>query len=126
MTEERLKELAKEWQKKLRIQDWDVDVSFKRHFEMGGGNILGECCSTPAVRKSTIHILIPEDVETPQSDYNLEESLVHELLHVHFSEWEDHFPEGDVMPASYEAGIDAVSKALVALKYKDIPESQEL
>lgn len=124
MTEERLKELTAEWQKTLRLQDWDIDVSFKRHFEMCEENVLGQCVSTPSVRKSTIHVLVPEDADTPQSDYNLEETLVHEILHVHFSEWENLFTKGDAMPVSSEAGIDAISHALVALKYKGVKTEQ--
>lgn len=124
MTEERLKELTAEWQKTLRLQDWDIDVSFKRHFEMSQTNILGQAQQTVAVRKCTIDILVPEDSWNRQSDYNLEESLVHEMLHIHFAEWNNHFTVNEMMPLSAEAGIDAISKALVALKYKGVKTEQ--
>ena len=37
MSENRLRNLCAEWQKVLRLQDWDVRVKIVRHFAFPGG-----------------------------------------------------------------------------------------
>ncbi|MBO0962008.1 hypothetical protein J1P26_20080 [Neobacillus sp. MM2021_6] len=84
LTEEQLQEKLIEWQKRLRLQDWIIKARICRIH-----NIPNEAmaCVIPTLSKkmALIKILDPNDYDPdlvfPQ---DMENSLVHELLHLHF------------------------------------------
>jgi hypothetical protein len=111
MTNDDLQALCTEWQKTLRLQDWDITATFARHYEMQEPYWLGQCSANDTMRSARIKILDPNDHHEKLADQDIEETLVHEQLHLYFPGSDD--PARDL---SLEQGINAVAKALVSLK----------
>ena len=105
MTQAELEELCAEWQRKLRLQDWQVRVEFARYFDMPGR--LGECDNCPLTKTATIRLLVPGDIG-PQNAYpDIEHTIIHELLHLHFA------PFYDADNPYMEQAINLIAGALV-------------
>lgn len=109
MTELELQELCAEWQKRLRLQDWKVKVSLCRirdiddsYARMKTRNYFKEA-----------DIQIAEATDRPEADPDLEQTLVHELVHIHFTQLET--PTGYGLTI-LENGIDLTAWALVNAK----------
>jgi hypothetical protein len=105
------------WQRQLRLQDWDVTISWASARELGEAN--GRTSLINTSKEAHVRIL-EEDEWPPESErtghYDSEVTLVHELLHLHFRAWEGEAEESDT--AEYrakEAAIDLTSWALVRL-----------
>jgi hypothetical protein len=113
-SEDELKALLREWQKILRLQDWDVVVRFARRYEFNDEDNQGECSWVLDRREALIKILASEDYN-PNCIYphDVEGVLVHELLHLHMAPWRVQERMEDV---AKEQAIEAIAKALVSLK----------
>lgn len=111
-------ECCREWQKILRLQDWDVKVSIQRERDIQLNYVQGECSWKIKSKRAIITLLdpldYPPDAMCPQ---NHEMTLIHELLHLHFAPFsaEDKTPE-DI---AQEQAINALSRALLMLKRGD-------
>lgn len=109
----------KYWQRRLRLQDWDVKVRFVRMSSLDV-SVLGTNSAGDSKREADIRLLHPADIEGQnfwdvQAVRNWERVLVHELLHLHMH---DILPNwnGGTKRAKHRAAermIDAVSIALV-------------
>ena len=108
--DDQLTALCAEWQKRLRLQDWDVEAVYAKYYEIQCKDADGECDYIFGRKEAQIRILCPEDCRE-QTD--AEEILVHELLHLHFAGWTERY---DDCPASGEQAIEIVARALVSLK----------
>ena len=114
LTQSQLTKKCREWQKVLRLQDWDIEVKIVREWDFVNKGSIGEVGRNNQHKSATIRILHPIDYDPcnygPQ---DMEEDLVHELLHLHFlSEMFDLEPK---MEIQYEQAINRVSEALVKL-----------
>lgn len=123
MTEQELQELCRLWQKRLRLQDWDVTVKVARQRDMDTDS-LAECGHQ--IRKRTAEITLLDPIDYPPGEpqpQDHEVDLVHELLHLHFAPFraEDGSPE----QIAQEQAIHAISKALVQLARKGADEHGE-
>lgn len=98
--------LCKEWQARLGLTDWEIDVAFRTIEEMEGNQ--GTCEPAPMLRTAVILIGRAEDY--PGAD--IEATLVHELLHCYHHMGK----RGSVAEMFEEQGVEATSKALVKLK----------
>jgi len=113
----RLRELCRQWQKLLRLQDWDVRISWARGHGIDLATQTEGLCEWVARRKEAkIKVLDPVDWESMDT-CDAEQILVHELLHLRFYGFaaKDDTPE-DV---AQEQAIHALSMALVMLKRAD-------
>lgn len=83
-TKEKLRDKCAEWQKVLRLQDWDIKTSIERERDMKIANCNGVITINEEHRSATIRILDPLDY-SPDEPYpqDMEKTLVHELLHIH-------------------------------------------
>ena len=108
--DDRLTALCAEWQKRLRLQDWDVYIYFVRYYEMKCSDADGECTYDLSRKDAQINILCEDDCPEP---VDIEVVLVHELLHLHFAEWTERHDE---CPVSGELAIDIIAQTLVNLK----------
>lgn len=115
MNQSELEHLCREWQEILSLRDWDVKPSIKRQrdFIVKGND--AEITWNIQAKTVTIKILdpidYPEDTEWPQ---DMEESLVHELLHLHFALFTA--DDGTAEDIAQEQAINAIALALVRLK----------
>lgn len=105
ITKKRAVALLEKWKPKLRLTDWDIDISVVARRTLGGDD--GECQSWQEIKEASIKIVRT----TPSSAFLDHETLiVHEMLHCHFpTEGLDAKNE-----AIIEQGVDQLSKALVA------------
>ncbi|MEK4328922.1 hypothetical protein MKX70_24085 [Paenibacillus sp. FSL R7-0312] len=115
-TEEELQIKCAEWQKVLRLQDWIINVKLSRLRDMSDTDLNAEIRITLANRIALILILDPIDYDPdnvlPQ---DMEQYLVHELLHIHLYPITGKFTDGPLQIAEEQA-IEAISKGLIALR----------
>jgi hypothetical protein len=108
MTEKQLTRLANWWLPRLCLSDWRVTVVIPPKRAMRGA--AGDCCCQPEIRHARIRI--SPEVEAAE----VEQTLVHELLHIHFHSFFRTRPAR--LRVAQEATIDAIARALVAVKHK--------
>lgn len=83
MTEE-LK-LLEEWQKRLRMQDWFISLEYPCTNKDLIGEADGDVEYVESTKCAHIRIIDPETREGSLRPFDLEEILVHELLHCKFA-----------------------------------------
>lgn len=81
-----MQELLKEWQHRLGLNDWTIVLCEDlTNDEMTLDGCAG-CCSTQEVNKTAkIELLKPECYGDRIKPYDIEKTLVHELLHAKFA-----------------------------------------
>jgi hypothetical protein len=106
-----LDELLAKWTRILKLQDWECKASYARHWELGENNAgsnrvsyRNKCC--------TIRILEPCDYGESIWPQDVESTLVHELLHLHF---ELRAPVEGVADDLREQAIESITRALIEL-----------
>ena len=110
-------QFLQEWQKVLRLQDWDLKIQIVRARDLVGGESMAEVTYKHTKRMAIINLLDPIDYGEYLWEQNHEISLVHELLHLHFIGFEAE--SGTAEDDAQEMTIDVISKSLVFLKYKE-------
>ncbi len=115
-----LRSLCREWQERLGLLHWDVKLFIVRHYDFPP-NRMGNCYWTMSILTATIRILHPQDYDPAvDEDADMEQILVHELLHLHFAPY-DRTSSADKNEIASEGiaqeqTIELLSKALVSLK----------
>lgn len=113
----RISQLCEEWQEILGLKDWDVKILIVSKEDMSKPNIQGSCTYTLSTKTALISILNPinYDPSCPWKQ-DLEQTLVHELLHLHFSFVSRLIEDGSLEQIIEDQVVSALSKALVSLK----------
>ncbi|HEY9748532.1 MAG TPA: hypothetical protein V6C63_07630, partial [Allocoleopsis sp.] len=113
-----LQELYKKcehWQKILRLQDWQVEVKFSRASDLSSPTNSGQAHINSTHKAALIKLLDPIDQQDSDRmiEADQEETLVHELIHLHFDPFMDH----SISPrnTAQEIAIEMLSQALVSL-----------
>jgi hypothetical protein len=107
-----LEDRLRYWQGRLGLLDWTIVIMFDRGFNLGDAaariNVYED------KRLARIRIMEPGDYDpTNVLPYNMEQTLVHELLHIHF--WPlTRDIAGNVL--AEEQAIEAISWALIGLE----------
>lgn len=118
-TEEQLQERLRYWQEKLRLQDWIIEVKIRRGRDMIQDSVA--CVNwTLSKKMATISILDQVDYD-PSLIWirDMENDLVHELLHLHFAPISDHFSSGNEIYNTFEEQtIESIASGLIALERK--------
>jgi hypothetical protein len=118
MSQEELDALLIEWQKRLRLQDWNVKIEVVPRSRIEGAN--GECNYFADKKVATIliadacgqHYLSYVDDDHPE---DVESTIVHELLHLHV----DALMEADspkTIKRAEEQLIHLLTSAILTLK----------
>lgn len=113
LTEPQLQKLCPVWQARLRLQDWDVKVRVKRAADMGLGKKRACVTSQLLSKEALVEIQDPLDYRPSVWPNDMEQSLVHELLHLHFAPFEA--DEETAEGAAQEQAIELIACALVNL-----------
>ena len=115
MTKEKLQAMFAEWQKRLRLQDWKIYVEISRDRDMKFEGNGGEVHWQIEAKQAVINIIDPIDYPpNTMAEQDMEQTLVHELLHLHFAPFDaEHNTPADV---AQEQAIHAIAEALVKLK----------
>ena len=115
LTQAQLIKKCREWQKILRLQDWDIDVKISREWDFIVKGRIGEISHNHEHKHATVRLLDPIDYDPDSYEpQDMEIDLVHELLHLHFPD--DAFNLQSNWEILYEQAINRVAEALVKLK----------
>lgn len=114
----KLKERLLYWQRKLRLQDWIIDAKIVRQRDMSQPDRVGEISSSIHNKVALISILDPIDYDD-WGKQDMESTLVHELLHLHFSGISYHFGNDDnVYHVMEEQAIESITSGLISSERK--------
>lgn len=116
MTEAEVHVVVDKWVPRLNLQEWHIRI------KIGGTDFTGETFTSNHDRWATVHFRDPWD-----ADDNLEETVVHELLHIRFAELQHAYTEIierrvapgetplilELVKQHYERAIDSLATALV-------------
>ncbi|CCF83479.1 hypothetical protein [Nitrolancea hollandica] len=93
MTDRDLEDRLWYWQRKLRLQDWDIKIRFVTRKEMDGKD--GQVNYHSHIKRARIDILHPDE-ERPGAvePLDIENTIVHELLHIHLSYFTEPYDYG--------------------------------
>lgn len=120
--QEQLEKLCRQWQERLRLQDWCIRVRFARYEEI---NTQGQVTWEAAHPDARILIQPMKYSTEKEARDPLEKTLVHELLHLHY--WWLTQEEGQTITQTQhdllEQAIDKTAWALFELKYGAEPGS---
>ncbi|MDD9147833.1 hypothetical protein OYT88_04620 [Sporolactobacillus sp. CQH2019] len=110
LTDKQLQERLKYWQERLRLRDWDIEAEIVPLSAMDDQTHGGENTYLLQSKASRISILNHGDYQNMNCiiPHDMEETLVHELLHLHFAPFDS---EKNYMPI--EQAIESLAKAFV-------------
>lgn len=108
MRKKNLQKLTAKWQRILRLQDWDIQVTYGGNSELVD-DLHGLCHSDRVYKKAAIVISDGSNLVTDLLAFDIELTLIHELLHLVFEE-----PSKKKMD-EYERAIEQTAAALLHL-----------
>ena len=119
MTKRKLEALTKYWQKQLRIQDWIITPVFAKKEDMHSDTSVGQVTTHFAEKTAEIKILSDKYRAVPdKGDLEIEETIVHELLHIVLLGYDMTSVNSKVYKLCIEQPINQIAKALINAKYK--------
>jgi hypothetical protein len=105
--------LLAELQRELRLQDWRIDVSYVPNLtNRAGYPVHGLCSHLVDAKVATIMVRDP-DTPATATDPSVEETLVHELVHLHFAPFSG---SSSAEIAAEEQAVWALTEALHGAK----------
>ena len=116
MTQLELEELCKEWQKRIRLQDWEISIKFVKWHDLEEnqrGNIGWEVKKKIAAIRIMAEDQFPPECSEP---CDIEKTVVHELLHLHTITWNGDDADSAKCRSEEEQCVHILSCALVDLK----------
>lgn len=113
MKRKRLKALLDYYQPLLGLSDWEIALHYRDYSEMDGR--AGLVSWSIPLKQATITIARADTLPGGDFPSDVEETLVHELIHLHSALF-DTFEVGSHEDNALEVMINKLSKAIVALK----------
>jgi hypothetical protein len=109
------------WQKRLRLQDWNVSIKLARTAELRP-KTLGNINWDRRDKSAVISVMDPDDYKFNGNAMldDMEMTIVHELVHLHLSG----LPRNDDTKKVEEQAVNLLAEALIKLDRKD-PEAGE-
>ena len=87
MTEQKANELFRKWAAILQLRYWDIRFQWcVRSRDMNLADSIGCTSFNHENRQAIVQMLDPVDFESDLFEYDYEKTLVHELLHLKFSD----------------------------------------
>ncbi len=124
MNQEELERLGLEWQKRLRLMDWEIAFRLEKAFHMVDTecNYNGIVPHSPMHKKAVIQVREVldyggDDVVHATFTETHEHVLVHELLELHFTPFKVTRTDDQVKHDSQELAINMIANALVQAKH---------
>lgn len=117
-TEKELRELCREWQKTLRLQDWRVRIRYSKEYELDGSQAM--VTPTNETRSALIRINPYSASESAdESHAPIEVRVIHELVHLHAEAFWPKVDKDSLEWNTAEAAVDSIAWALYRAKYGD-------
>jgi hypothetical protein len=108
MTQKQLEKICREWQKRLRLQDWKVRIRFSRANEMTVEGRIGETRISFNNKSATV-LVLPEEQWGDEVWTTMESVVRHELIHLHIEP--AIVDEKAVLRTEIEAAIECIAEA---------------
>jgi hypothetical protein len=112
--EDKLQEIAEQWQTALRLRDWDIEVHVCRVKDMGKSRN-GEVHYNLLKKHAVINVLDPRDYKDDFMPQDQEYTVVHEMLHLHFAGLDPAIQESKLADLVLEQGIHACATLMTEL-----------
>jgi hypothetical protein len=118
--------ICREWQKILRLEDWEIHISTCKYHELTDTDRFAEVVYSIPKKRAIIRILDPDDWDPQDPDFDttvadpvrkVEFSVIHELIHLHFAPIGEAAEENIHTVHAREQAINMMTSALVNLKY---------
>jgi hypothetical protein len=107
------------WKKRLRVQDWNTEVSFARRWELGE-EIHAHCDMLLSKKHAVIKVMDPRDDGPPErfAVDDPEQGLIHELVHLLIEPMltERHHDNESAEYYAMEQAVDALAGAFYGLE----------
>lgn len=115
VTNRELQRICQYWQKRLRLTDWELTIRFASLEELPPDS---QACVLPNLHARTADIMVLEPKAYEAAAYggrpqDIENSVCHELLHLHLAPWETRNKAAEIQQ---EQAIESITGALVGLK----------
>jgi hypothetical protein len=114
---DRLEELLEEWKSILHLEQWDISLRIRRQKDFLEGDNQGEITFNRVECQAIIHILDPIDWVDILFNQDMEKTLVHELLHIIYADFEPEDSDS-LQYTLWHRSIDSMARVLVSLKRK--------
>jgi hypothetical protein len=106
---------VREWQEVLRLRDWEVEVAVLRGRDMKAEDCEGLTSYQAKLKRARIELRDPIDHDGGHGfGPEPEETLVHELLHLHFATF--YAKDETAEQVAQEQAIELIAHGLVTLK----------
>ena len=112
-----LEELLEEWKGILHLEQWDISLGIRRQKDFLEGDNQGEITFNRVECQAIIHILDPIDWVDIPFNQDMEKTLVHELLHIIYADFEPEDSDS-LQYTLWHRSIDSMARVLVSLKRK--------
>lgn len=122
-TEDELKKLCAFWQNQLKLNNWRIAIGIERKTVFNNSQSIGEIDYVLPLRQAIIKVLDPLDYPNSPFEQDMEITLVHELLHLHFALFE---PKSDdsLEFLIMESTIEQLANILVEMKRTNIQDQK--
>lgn len=118
-----LEKLLEEWQERLGLQDWAIVLCYNcKPSDLKTENTNGETEWILSIKNATIRLLDKKYDTNGTLEYDIEQTLVHELLHIKLSIFDinqDNYA-GCVVDELRHQLIDDLARALVMAKRNEV------
>ena len=103
------------WASFLGISDWIIDIWVVRGFRVP--DHYAEVTWEIAKRRATVSLMDPDDLPPGNDPYDMEQVLVHELLHVVLAVWDEGTKDEKInRDVAIEQPIERLSQSLVGMR----------
>lgn len=117
MTNKQLEKLCRIWQKRLRLQDWNVRIAFEPVSDIDGA--FARTRNSRTYKEAVIQMGVPDQLgKNWLGSHDTEVTLVHELLHLHASGFDERLEEKSPEYREFESMLELSAVALVGLSRK--------
>lgn len=113
-----LRKETRAWQRKLRLQDWNISVHLVRLNEMPDQDAIGAIFPHIERKDARMFLLSPIDVPLLAAGFlndeeiNYSLTIVHELLHLHMAPFTKNADAASI--ESEEIAVNAISRCIIA------------
>lgn len=108
-----IQKLLKQWQKTLYLQDWDIQIRYAPPHEMCELSRLAEIEYSIAAKEGVIRICYPNPNVSRIINQDMEMSIVHELLHLHYIAAQKNLEPDTAEHIMHEIAINQDRKSVV-------------
>lgn len=119
MNQAQLEKKLKYWQKVLKLRDWNIKAFVTTTKDMPTNEHAGTVAWDLQCKAATICVLDLDEISKDTiSEGDMEETLVHELLHLHLAYINETYNNSKSYEVAEEQAINSITKALVQLHRK--------